>query len=346
MLDGFLRLFSPRPWFEVAIDTFDILVVTYIVYRALLAIRGTRAVQMAVGLAVFFVIYGLSKYLGFVTLFNLLSVALSSIVLIIVVVFQNDIRRVLTRLGAGAEFGSAGRKQETRVIDEVVAAATELARHRMGALICFEQEAQIDEFVASPGTQIDSEVRRELLVGIFVPESVNRLHDGAVVVRDLRIASAGVFFPMTDTKVLDKSLGSRHRAAIGITEETDAVVVIVSEERGAITLCVNGELSPNLDGASLRSALIELVGQRTRAKRTSSTVLTFPPASFQRSPRIPEDRPSSPPMPPMPAASDPYLRIAPVKPARTMPPAKPIETPIASSIPPPTAGNRDPEDRS
>ena len=107
-------------------------------------------------------------------------------------------------------------------------------------------------------------MQRELLVCLFVPESLNKLHDGAVVIRNLRIAKAGVFFPMPDTKILDKSLGSRHRAALGITEETDAVVVVVSEERGTISFCFNGNIVSNLDGASLRQALLGLFGQRAR----------------------------------------------------------------------------------
>jgi hypothetical protein len=137
----------------------------------------------------------------------------------------------------------------------------------MGALVCFEQDANLDEFVVGQGTTIDAIVQRELLVGLFVPESVNKLHDGAVVIRNLRIAKAGVFFPMPDTRVLDKSLGSRHRAALGITEETDAVVVVVSEERGTISFCFNGNIVSSLDGASLRQALLGLFGQRTRKKK-------------------------------------------------------------------------------
>jgi hypothetical protein len=113
-------------------------------------------------------------------------------------------------------------------------------------------------------------VQRELLVALFVPDSLNKLHDGAVVIRNLRIAKGGVFFPMPDTKVLDKSLGSRHRAALGITEETDAVVVVVSEERGTISFCFNGNIVPNLDGASLKQALLGLFGQRARAKKKAT----------------------------------------------------------------------------
>src|SRR6201999_3693849 len=105
------------------------------------------------------------------------------------------------------------------------------------------------------------------LVSLFVPEAMNKLHDGAVIIRDLRVAKAGVFFPMTQGRVMDASFGSRHRAALGITEETDAVLVVVSEERGSISFCFNGNIVPNLDGASLKQALLGLFGQRARAKK-------------------------------------------------------------------------------
>ncbi len=291
MIEGFLHLFQARPWLQVLIDFFDISLVAFVIYRALLVLRGTRAMQMGLGLAVILVIDVIARYAGLATLNNLLSSLLpsSSIILIVVVVFQNDIRRGLMRVGARAFFSGITREQESRVIDEVVAAATELARHRMGALICFEQDANLDEFVVGQGTIIDAAVQRELIVGLFVPESVNKLHDGAIVIRNLRIVKAGVFFPMPDTKILDKSLGSRHRAALGITEETDAVVVVVSEERGSISFCFNGNIVSNLDGASLRQALLGLFGQRTRKKKA---FIQKRPAGHTGSQRISNTPPS------------------------------------------------------
>lgn len=286
MLEGFRHLFAARAWSQVLIDLLDIIIVAYVVYRALIIVRGTRAMQMATGLGVIFLVYIVSKWAGLVTLFNLLSTLLSSIILISVVVFQNDIRRGLMRVGSRAFLGGMGPQQESRVIDEVVAAANELARHRMGALICFEQDANLDEFVAAQGTSIDAAVQRDLLVSLFIPESVNKLHDGAVVIRALRVARAGVFFPMPDTRILDKSLGSRHRAALGITEETDAVVVVVSEERGTISCCFNGNIVPNLDGPSLKQVLLGLFGRRGKAQKklskklsTGSFRITLPPGT-------------------------------------------------------------------
>lgn len=343
MLEGLLHLFKPRPWSDIAIDVIDIIVVAYIVYRALLVLRGTRAMQMGTGLGIIFLIYVGAKYAGFVTLYNLLSTLLSSIILIVVVVFQNDIRRGLMRVGAGTFFARLSGQQETKVVDEVVAAATELARHRMGALICFEQDANLDEFVVGQGTIIDSAVQRDLLVSLFVPEGVNKLHDGAVVIRNLRMAKAGVFFPMPEAKGLDKSLGSRHRAALGITEETDAVVVVVSEERGTISFCFNGNIISNLDGASLRQALLGLFGKaRTQQKKgkrgsASSQRVSIAPASsgtgsyrvmVQSQPPPPSRGPAAEIPPPQPS-----LPNVDPKPPRPMSPAKKIETPTASPAP-------------
>ena len=256
-------------------DAIDIIIVAWVVYRALLVLRGTRAIQMAVGLGIVSLVYLIAKALKFATLLSLLSSLLSSIVLIVVVVFQNDIRRALIRMGQTA-WGTSGREQQSRVIDEVVAAATELARHRMGALIAFEQDANILEFTKSEGIPLECVVTRELLVSLFVPESVNKLHDGAVLIRDLKIARAGVFFPMPDTKVIDAQLGSRHRAALGITEETDAMVVVVSEERGTISFCFSGNIVQNLDGQSLRLALLGLFGGSARKKAKAKKAAANP----------------------------------------------------------------------
>jgi len=170
-------------------------------------------------------------------------------------------------MGSGAWLGT-GRYQEVRVIDEVIAAATELARHRIGAIIAFEQDANLDEFVGShKGTEIDAAVSSQLLVSLFVPEAMNKLHDGAVIIRDLRVAKAGVFFPFTQGRVIDESFGSRHRAALGITEETDAVLVVVSEERGSISFCFNGNIVSDLDGPRLRAALDGVFSPKKAPKR-------------------------------------------------------------------------------
>lgn len=333
MLEGLLHLISKRPLFNVAVDIADILIVAYVVYRMLLVLRGTRAVQVGTGLGVVFLVYVVAKWAGLVTLFNLLSTLLSSVILIVVVVFQNDIRRGLMRVGARARFTGISGQREAHVIDEVVSAATELARHRMGALICLEQGANLDEFVVSGGTTLDAVVESTLLVSLFVPDGVNKLHDGAVIIRNHRIARAGVFFPMPDMRGLDKSLGSRHRAALGVTEETDAVVIVVSEERGSISFCVNGNIVTNLDGASLRQALLGLFARGTRREekdvsrpRPKQVSIPTPvPLSLTPGPPPGSSRISEPPR-----ALEQVLgrRDSHIPSPRPMAQAKPLDTPL------------------
>ncbi len=262
MFEGLRFLVSDRSFLEIVRDLVDILIVAFIIYRGLLVLKGTRAMQMGLGFVAFGVLYLVAKYADLATLQNVLSWVASSAILITVVVFQNDIRRALIRVGSKAWL-MRGRDAQIRVIDEVVAAAKELARHRMGALICFERDANVLEFVKNDGIELDSMVTRELLVSLFIPESVNKTHDGAVLIRDLRISHAGLFFPMPEsTRVADPTLGSRHRAAIGITEETDSVVVAVSEERGTITLVFkDGTMVPNLTEENLRNGLLGLFGR-------------------------------------------------------------------------------------
>jgi len=284
VLEAFQQYLNARSPTQLARDAFDIFLVYYLVYRALLVLRGTRAMQVGVGLGVVFLLYVVAQLLQLMTVLSIMSALISSIILVIVVVFQNDIRRGLQRVGSRAWFGGLARAQESRVIEEVVEAATELARHRIGAIIAFEQDANLDEFVGvHKGHEVDAQVTRELLVSMFIPEAMNKLHDGAVVIRNLRIGKAGVFFPMPETRVVDESFGSRHRAALGITEETDAVVVVVSEERGTISFCFNGNIASNLDGPKLRTMLEAIFSPKVRKKSRKAapakrpTTVSVPP---------------------------------------------------------------------
>lgn len=277
--------FTGRAPLHLLRDALDVFIVYYVVYRALLVLRGTRAMQVGVGLGVLFALYLVAQALQLVTVLTIMGALISSIILIIVVVFQNDIRRGLQRVGSRAWFGTLARQQESRVIDEVVEAATELARHRIGALITFEQDANLDEFVGMhKGKTLDAQVTSELLVSLFVPEGVNKLHDGSVVIRNYRIAKAGVFFPMPEGRVMDQSFGSRHRAALGITEETDAVVVIVSEERGTISFCFNGNIATNLDGPKLHAMLEAIFSPKVRksARKAKRAETSDAPPSVRR----------------------------------------------------------------
>lgn len=265
MPEALRAYFETRTFLHLLRDAVDVFIVYYVIYRALLVLRGTRAMQIGVGFGMVSVLYVVALQLQLTTVLSIMGTLFSSLLLILVVVFQSDIRRGLQRMGSRAWLGSMNRTKESRVIDEVVDAATDLARHRIGALITFEQDANLDEFVGvHKGHVVDAQITKELLVSLFIPEAVNKLHDGSVIIRNFRIAKAGVFFPMPEGRVVDDSFGSRHRAALGITEETDAVVVIVSEERGTISFCFNGNIATNLDGQKLRSMLLAIFSPKVR----------------------------------------------------------------------------------
>ena len=273
MLEAFRQYFAERTLGQLSRDAFDVLVVYLIVYGALRVVRGTRAMQVGIGIVFVFVLYVVAKALQLVTVLSIMDALITSFILVLVVVFQADIRRGLMRMGSRSQsLFTLRRTQEAEMIDEVVNACTELARHRTGAIIAFERDANLDEFVgAHKGHAVDANVSHELLVALFLPEAMNKLHDGAVIIRDLRIAKAGVFFPMPEAKPLDDSFGSRHRAALGITEETDAVVVVVSEERGTISFCFNGNIIPGLDGPNLRRALDDFFSPKASKKKAPAS---------------------------------------------------------------------------
>jgi diadenylate cyclase len=236
-------------------DTLDILVVAWVVYWLLMRIKGTRAAQMALGLLILVLAWRLANLLELATVSFLLDNFLSSGLLILIVIFQADIRRALTRVGRGV-FTSA-RTQQAHTIEEIVRACQALAQRRVGALIAIERDVQLDEFVEQ-GTPLDAELTRDLLISIFLPYSP--LHDGAVIVRRDRVANAGAILPLAMRSDLTSALGTRHRAALGVTEETDALVVVVSEESGRISLVASGEIREDLDGPRLRQALLERTG--------------------------------------------------------------------------------------
>ena len=241
-------------------DTIDIGIVAFGVYWLLLLIRGTRAVQILVGLFVLIAALVASRVFELVTLRLILDNLLGPGVLIIVVLFQNDIRRALARMGRGL-FPSVPAEQESQVVEEVVRAAQTLSRRRIGALVVLERETGLDDQLEA-GTRVDAEVTKDLLVSIFVPTSP--LHDGAVVIQNGRVSYAGSILPLTLKQELPEGMGTRHRAALGITEETDAVVIVVSEETSTISVVMAGEIVSGLDAPRLREALTEILGSDRR----------------------------------------------------------------------------------
>ena len=236
-------------------DLVDILLMAFAVYWLLLLIRGTRAAQMVLGLLILVLVWLLSRQLDLRVTGFILDGFAPVLALILVVIFQADIRRALTRVGRGLFTGAP--RQEAQAVEEVVRASQSLAQRRVGALMVIEREVGLDEYLEL-GTRIDSELSRELLVALFLPYSP--LHDGAVVVREGRIAAAGCILPLALQSNLPSTLGTRHRAALGITDETDSIAVAVSEETGRISLVCGDELRDDLDGPRLRQELLALTG--------------------------------------------------------------------------------------
>jgi uncharacterized protein (TIGR00159 family) len=238
------------PW-----DLLDILLMAFAIYWVLLLIRGTRAAQMTLGLLILVLVWLLSRQLELATTGFILDNFLSGIVLIVIVIFQADIRRALTRVGRG--IFTAAPRQEVQAIEEVVRACQSLAQRRVGALVVMERDVGLDDYM-DLGTRLDAELTRELLVALFLPYSP--LHDGAVVIREGRVASAGCILPLALRGNLPSTLGTRHRAALGVADETDAIAIVVSEETGRISMVTGDELAEDLDGPRLREELLSLTG--------------------------------------------------------------------------------------
>jgi diadenylate cyclase len=237
-------------------DTVDILLVMAGIYWLLLLIRGTRAIQILVGLIVLIALSLASELFQLAALGLILEKFLGSAVLIIVILFQNDIRRALARVGRGF-FPSFSAEQELQVVEEIVRTAGNLSQRRHGALIVLERESNLGDLIEA-GVPVDAQISKELLSSIFQPSSP--MHDGAVIVREGRVSSAGCILPLTLRTNLPEGLGTRHRAAVGITEETDALVIVVSEETAKISVVLGGEMLRGLDAPRLRVVLREILG--------------------------------------------------------------------------------------
>jgi diadenylate cyclase len=242
------------------IAALDILVVAYLIYQLLVFIKGTRAVQMAVGLGLVVVFFYFSRWVRLETVSWMLTYVLPYFVFAIIVIFQQEIRRALAHFGQAPLFGGFSSINRNEFYDEIILAVTTLASNQTGALILIERDIGLKTYIES-GIALDAALSYDLLVTIFNPSVP--LHDGAVVVRSGRIAAAACFLPLTVKPRLSKELGTRHRAAIGVTEETDAVAIIVSEETGAISFAHDGEMERHLDPDTLRLRLRDAFERKT-----------------------------------------------------------------------------------
>jgi len=247
-------------------DVIDILIVAALVYWIILLIRGTRSFQMVIGLVLLILALLISQMGRLMTLHWILNNFLSSIILIIVVIFQHDIRRALSTVGKNPFFFEPVSPHGAPIVEEIIDATLGMARRRIGALIVLEREAEVDKHVEL-GVPINATVTKELITTIFFPPSP--LHDGAVLIQGGKLTAARCFLPLTANPRLVKTLGARHRAALGLTEETDAVVIVVSEEVGVVSLAIGGKLTRNLDAGGLRRVLYNIFVSKPKKRRFS-----------------------------------------------------------------------------
>jgi diadenylate cyclase len=251
-------------------DLVDILVVAFVIYQILMLIRGTRAVQLVIGLFLLFAAYVVSRWLGLYTLQWLLSYVGLVVPIALLVLFQPELRRMLEQLGRGSVslvgFTPHGLDREAaiRLVNDVARAVRILGSRKIGALIVLERRVGLEDFIET-GIRVDGVVTVQLLISVFYPNTP--LHDGAVIVRGNRLVAAGCLLPLSERPGLTRPLGTRHRAAIGLTEVTDALAVVVSEETGTISLAVEGRLDRGLTEEELKARLLALAGLTAVAGR-------------------------------------------------------------------------------
>ncbi|MDD6734937.1 MAG: diadenylate cyclase CdaA [Clostridiales bacterium] len=247
-------------------DIIDIFLVAIIVYQLLKMIKETRAIQLVKGIAILFIILQISTWAHLTTLNYLLRNAMQVGMFAIVVIFQPELRSLLERVGRSKvgkiiDVATGTTAEQSMAVSEITKAVANMSATKTGALIVFERETKLGD-VISTGTLINAEVSAALLENIFVPNTP--LHDGAVIIRGDRVYTAGCFLPLTSNKNLSRELGTRHRAALGISEASDALVVVVSEETGKISIALNGTLTRNLTEQSLKTALNRAISKENQ----------------------------------------------------------------------------------
>ncbi len=238
-------------------DILDILLVAFIIYRTFLFIKGTRAVQIIIGFIIVLFVFYFSKKFELFTIGWILNNFVGSIILVIVVIFQNDIRRILLAIGRSPFLKKISYVRETFFYDELTNACIAMGQKKTGALIVIERDIGLEEFM-EVGVMLDSEVNSELIISIF--QKTSPLHDGAIIIREGKIRAAGCILPLALKGDIDKRFGTRHRAAIGITEVTDAFVIVVSEESGRLSHAAGGDIVTGINGDELKSELRRHLG--------------------------------------------------------------------------------------
>ena len=273
LCDRLLALFSS---YNIITDTLDIAFVAFIIFSAIKMLKETRGIQIVKGLVIVAIIYAVISLLNMQASTYLFKTILRDFILVLIILFTPEIRHALETMGRskfaflnffGAQQGDALYERKKRAVLEICKACREMSDKKIGALIIFERETMLGDIINS-GTLIDAKVSKELINSLFFPNSA--LHDGGVVIRDGRVNAAGCILPLTDNNSLSSELGTRHRASLGITEKSDAVSVVVSEETGYISVACGGELERNVSDGVLMERLMEYVLSDTAGKEKKS----------------------------------------------------------------------------
>ncbi|WP_201716837.1 diadenylate cyclase CdaA [Rossellomorea arthrocnemi] len=262
----FIDIFSDYSALDYVSDIVDILVVWFVIYKLIMLIKGTKAVQLLKGIFVIIIVRGLSSIFGLDTLGWMMEQALTWGFLAIIIIFQPELRRALEQLGRGRLFSRTGLQEEEeqeQMIESMTKAVSYMAKRRIGALLTLERETGMSDYIET-GISLDAKITSQLLINIFIPNTP--LHDGAVIIQKNQIAAAACYLPLSESPFISKELGTRHRAALGVSEVTDSITIVVSEETGAISITKNGELHRDLSLERFSEILtLELIGDKTNA---------------------------------------------------------------------------------
>ncbi|MFJ8063645.1 diadenylate cyclase CdaA [Psychrobacillus sp. NPDC096426] len=268
---SFMEQFTNFMPVNVIVNILDVLFVWFVIYKLITLIKGTKAVQLLKGIFVIIIARVVTDFLGMDTLGWLLENVISIGFFAIIVIFQPEIRRALEQIGRGKLFARSSSMQEeeekNRLIEAMTKSVSYMAKRRIGALISIERETGLTEYIET-GIQLNAHLTSELMINIFIPNTP--LHDGAVIVQKNNIVSAACYLPLSESPFISKELGTRHRAAIGLSEVTDAITIVVSEETGAVSLTSNGDLHRNLSMEEFENHLKRLWFGPTEEHVTSS----------------------------------------------------------------------------
>ncbi|WP_312452967.1 diadenylate cyclase CdaA [Exiguobacterium sp.] len=268
-----LKLGENVHWYDYINDVIDIAVVTFVIYRLMIIVKGTKAVQLIKGISVILISWFLSGFFGLKTLQFLLNQIITYGLLGIIIIFQPELRRGLEHLGRTSKFFSrstiSDEDEQVRIVDALVSSAQYMSKRRIGALVTIERETGLSEYVET-GIPLGSQITSQLLINLFIPNTP--LHDGAVIVQQGKLAAAACYLPLSESVHISKELGTRHRAAIGVSEVTDSVTLVVSEETGGVSLAINGRLYRELDEESLRTKLLETI---VKVEQTNTSFLNW-----------------------------------------------------------------------